>query len=210
MAQPNPGTVSLLEVVGRRGQSPFVELLTVYALLFPQGLFLKAVWGFRWYFHLAQRSSVHTRVSQEGSGLQLHNTMPSSAAAAACVSDLQSSTIAGQITERNTKPGRAASDMLEGWENRFKMEKKENCVGFSWRHCGEMLWSASYLVSRYLNPPDISWLYLCGFILCYLHQLQLRLNREVKVKQKDNLGILKNRIMLAWINFLVEKAEMLY
>lgn len=73
-------------------------------------------------FHLAQRSSAHTTVSQEGSGPPLHNTMPSSAAAAACLSDLRSSTMAGQITDRNTKQGRAATDGMEGGKNRFKME----------------------------------------------------------------------------------------
>lgn len=34
----NSGIVSLLEVLGRQGQGPFVELLTVYMLLFTQGL----------------------------------------------------------------------------------------------------------------------------------------------------------------------------
>lgn len=116
MAQLSPGIVFWLEVLGRRGQGPFAELLTVYALLFPQGWFPKAVWGFRRYFHSAQRSSVHTRLSQEGRGLHLHNSVPSSAAAAACLSDLWGSTITGRITGEAELP-----------LTRWKEKKQEMC-----------------------------------------------------------------------------------
>lgn len=63
-------------------------------------------------------------------------------------------------------------------------------------------------IVEFSSPPDFSWVYLHSFILCYLYQLQISLNREVEVKQKNNLGNLKNRIMFsfAWINFLVDIA----
>lgn len=41
VVQLNPAIVSLLEVLGRSGQGPFIELLTVYTQLSPQGLFPK-------------------------------------------------------------------------------------------------------------------------------------------------------------------------
>lgn len=58
------------------------------------------------------------------------------------------------------------------------------------------------ILFSYLHPSDIRWVYLCSFIFCYLQQLLEMLKREVKLKQKSNFGIPKNRIMFsfAWIN----------
>lgn len=196
----------------------------LHAAFYP-GFTSKAVRGFRWYFHSAQRDSVHNRVSQEGSGLRLHNTMPSPTAAAACLSDLWNSTIAGQITDRNTKQAwRAASDLVERGKNEFKTRRNlpKLCLAgrltLFWHQEKvnnlseqEILLETVRLNAKvdiivipfsYLHPSDIRWVYLCSFIFCYLQQLLEMLKREVKLKQKSNFGMTKNRIMFlfAWMN----------
>lgn len=151
--------------------------------------------------------------SQEGSGLRLHNTMPSPAAAAAYLSDLWNSTIAGQITDRNTKQGSsAASDLVERWKNGFKMGKTYN-IGLHMWACsvstlekGEKCtrtWDP-YLPLCYFNLSDINLVYLLRFIFWYL-QLQMSLKREVKVKQKSIIGTPENRSVFSFalINLLV-------
>lgn len=73
VAQLNPGIVSLLEGLGRRGQGPFTKLLTnaVYTLLFSSGFYFQSQARFRWCFHSAQRHFVHVRLPKTEENVML-------------------------------------------------------------------------------------------------------------------------------------------
>lgn len=99
VAQLNPGIVFLLEGLGRRGQGPFTKLLTnaVYTLLFLQDFISKAKQGLDGAF-IQHRGTLYTLGYPRGLRteenvmllllLQLHNVIPSPAAAVASLSDL--------------------------------------------------------------------------------------------------------------------------